>query len=297
MKVKLFFFIFLLVLPVHLLLAQATPVVTVSKAKILIGESIKISFELKAVERSTKVEWKFPDSLFHFQYISFDTTDTFKKEITVTSWDSGVWNLETISVLVPSNLTGKPQLLKFPAKEIRVEYDTTGSAILNDIKPIIEINDAGEQWVAYTIAAITILSLLLLIYLFIKWKNKKETVALAQSHLSPYDEFKEALNQLKNKSWQTQSEQKEGFTELVFITKRFFERKLHQPYTNYLTDETSIQLQKNISRDDVIHVIQILRLADAVKFAKYTAPVSTCAEILDATDTLLRNLNQQMKEA
>ncbi len=297
MKVKLFFFIFLLVLPVHLLLAQATPVVTVSKEKILIGESIKISFELKAVERSTKVEWKFPDSLAHFQYISFDTTDTFKKEITVTSWDSGVWNLENISVLVPSNLTGKPQLLKFPAKEIWVEYDTTGSAILNDIKPIIEINDAGEQWIAYAIAGITIISLLLLIYLFVKWKNKKQTVASIYSHLSPYDEFKEALNQLRSKRWQTQSEQKEGFTELVFITKRFFERKLHQPYTNYLTDESSIQLQKNISRDDAIHVIQILRLADAVKFAKYAAPVSTCAETLDATDTLLRNLNQQMKEA
>lgn len=297
MKIKPLFLVVLLALPIHLLFAQATPVVSVSKEKILIGESFKISFELKAVERTAKVEWKFPDSLNHFEYISFDTTDAFKKEITVTSWDSGVWNLETVSVLVPSSLNGKPQLLKFPAKEIRVEYDTTGSAILNDIKPIIEINDAGEQWIAYTIAAITIISLVLLIYLFVKWKNKNETVVLAKSHLSPYDEFKEALNQLKNKNWQTQTEQKAGFTELVFITKRFFERKLHQPYTKYLTDETSIQLFKNISREDAIQVIQTLRLADAVKFAKYAAPVSTCAETLELTDALLLKLNQQINEA
>lgn len=297
MKVKLFFVVFFLVLPIHLLLAQATPVVTVSKDKILIGESFKISFELKAVERTAKIEWRFPDSLNHFQYISFDTSNTFKKEITVTSWDSGVWNLETIAVLVPSNLNGKPQLLKFPAQEIRVEYDTTGSAILNDVKPIIEINDAGEQWIAYAIATITIISLLLLIYLFVKWKNNKQAVTFTHSHVSPYDEFKEALNQLRNKSWQTQSEQKEGFTELVFITKRFFERKLHQPYTNYLTDETSIQLFKNLSRQDAIEVLQTLQLADAVKFAKYAAPVSTCVETLAATDTLLLKLNNEIKQA
>ncbi len=297
MKVKPLFLVVLISRPVHLHFAQATPVVSVSKEKILIGESFKISFELKAVERTTKVEWKFPDSLAHIENISFDTTDTFKKEITVTSWDSGVWNLETVSVLVPSSLNGKPQLLKFPAKEIRVEYDTTGSSILNDIKPIIEINDAGEQWIDYTIAAITIISLLLLVYLFVKWKNKKQTVTFTHSHLSPYDEFKETLNQLKNKNWHTQTEQKAGFTELVFITKRFFERKLHQPYTTYLTDETSIQLFKNISREDAIQVIQTLRLADAVKFAKYVAPVSICNEALELTDALLLTLNQQIKEA
>ena len=104
------------------------------------------------------------------------------------------------------------------------------------------------------------------------------------------------MNQLKSKSWQTQTDQKAGFTELVFITKRFFERKLHQPYTKYLTDETSIQLFKNISREDTIQVIQTLRLADAVKFAKYIAPVSTCTETLELTDALLLKLNQQIKE-
>lgn len=296
MKVKTVLVLLLLV-SVHFLMAQVTPVVTLNKEKILIGETFKISFELKAVERNAKVEWKFPDSLLHFEYISFDTTDSYKKEITVTSWDSGVWNLETISVLVPSSLNGKPQLLKFPAKEIRVEYDTTGSAILNDIKPIIEINDAGEQWIAYIIAGITLISLLVLIYLFLKWKNKKQTVVLHQSNLSPYDEFKEAHNKLKSKNWQTQVEQKTGFTELIFITKRFFERKLQQPYTKYLTDETSVQLLKNLSREDAIQIIQTLRLADAVKFAKYAAPVSSCVEALELTDALLLKLNQQIKEA
>ena len=58
-------------------------------------------------------------------------------EITITSWDSGVWKLEPIKAIVPSNVNGQPIELLFPCEEITVAYVTTGSKIMNDVKPIM----------------------------------------------------------------------------------------------------------------------------------------------------------------
>jgi hypothetical protein len=275
--------------------AQITPVVSSSKSKILIGEPLKFTFELRAVERNTAVQWKFPDSLLHFEYISFDTTSLLKREIKVTSWDSGEWKLEGISVTVPSNVSGKLQTLKFESAPVQVEYDTTGSAILNDIKPIIEVENVAEQWIAYTIAAVTFLCLLWLIYLFRKWKTKKSKAVVFESSAGAYEEFTNALVQLKNQGMRTQDEQKELFTQLSFAAKRYLERSFQQPFSKYTTDETEFHLAPAIGRDDTSLFVQMLRLADAVKFAKFTAPAHDCTAAINNTETVISHIHQRSK--
>jgi hypothetical protein len=276
--------------------AQVTPVVSSSKSKILIGEPLKVTFEIKAIERNAAVKWNFPDSLSHFEYVSFDTASLLKREITVTSWDSGEWKLEGVTVTVPSNVNSKQQLLQFASEPIKVEYDTTGSAILNDIKPIIEVENAGEQWIAYTIAAVTFLCLLWLIYLFRKWKAKKKQSVVFESAAGAYEEFATSLAQLKTKKFNTQEEQKELFTQLSFIAKRYLERNFHQPFSKYTTDETAFHLAPTVSRDDASLFIQMLRLADVVKFAKFTAPAYDCTAAINNTETVINHIHQQGKE-
>ncbi|MBX9783416.1 MAG: hypothetical protein K2X48_09000 [Chitinophagaceae bacterium] len=293
MKRKLFAFI-AVVCSAVLTQAQVTPVVSGSKDKILIGEPLKLTFELKAIERNAPIKWKFPDSLEHFEYISFDTSDILKREITITSWDSGAWQLQGVSVIVPSNVNGKPRQLRFAPKEIKVEYDTTGSAILNDIKPIIEVTNFAEEWIAYIVAAVTVLSLLLLIYIFRRWKAKQATVVTFEPIAGAYDEFSKALNELKLKNWNTQPEQKEYFSQLSFIAKRFLERSLRQPFSKFTTDETEFHLSPAIGRTDAATFIQVLRLSDAVKFAKFAAPQNECMDALSKTETILKQIHQQL---
>ena len=155
--------------------AQITPVITSSKEKVLIGEPFKIKLELKAIDRNAIVQWKLPDTIPHFEYVSFDTSDLLKREITVSSFDSGLWAIDNITVIVPSNVNEKQQVLKFPVKEILVEYDTTGSQVLNDVKPIIEV-DASDKWIGYAVAAAALLSLIILFILFNRWKKKKVAI-------------------------------------------------------------------------------------------------------------------------
>lgn len=293
MKLKLFAFV-VFVYCVVFTQAQVTPVVSGSKDKILIGEPLTLSFELKAIDRNAPIKWKFPDSIEHFEYISFDTSDILKREITITSWDSGAWNFGGISVTVPSNVNGKPQQLKFAPRQIKVEYDTTGSAILNDIKPILEVENAVEQWIGYTIAALTVLCLLVLIYLFRKWKAKQATAITFEPIAGAYDEFSKALNELKTKNWGTQAEQKEQFSQLSFIAKRFLERSLRQPFSKYTTDETQFHLAPVTGRDASASFIQVLRLSDAVKFAKFAAPQNECMDALHKTEIILKQIHQQL---
>lgn len=287
-------FILVCCLPV-LVFAQPTPVVMGSKDKILIGEPFKITLELRAVDRNASIHWKFPDTLRHFEYISFDTADILKREITITSWDSGVWKLENISVVVPSNVNSKPIELKFPAKEIIVEYDTTGSKILNDVKPIIEVDDTGEKWIAYSIITVTLLSLLLLIYLFRKWKTKKAELEIHDSSVTPLDEFMQQVAKLKEKNWASQLDQKINFSELSAAVKRYLQRTLRKPFQQFTTDETAIELQNEVSREKMQLLTQNLRLADAVKFAKYSVPAEECEAVLQQIKSLIQKIDEERK--
>lgn len=274
--------------------AQITPVITSGKEKIFIGEPFKITLELKAIDRNALVQWKLPDSIPHFEYVSFDTTDLLKREITLTSFDSGLWAIDNIEVVVPSNVNDKPLLLKFPAKEILIEYDTTGSRVLNDVKPIIEV-DGGEKWVGYVIAAAALLSLLILILLFRRWKKKKMTVIEEDSAYSPLEDFLRMVEKLKQESWDEQLDQKQNFSELSQSVKRYFERTLRQPFTRVTTDELMISLKPHLLNERLIAAAQALRLADAVKFAKFTAPKEECMNALQQLETIIKKTDTERK--
>ena len=276
-------------------LAQPTPVVSGTKDKIFIGEPLKITLELKAVDRNAPVLWKFPENLLHFEYIGFDTTDLLTRTITITSWDSGIWKLENISVIIPSNVNNKPVELKFPAKEIIVEYDTTGSNILNDVKPIIEVDDAGEKWIGYTILAATLLSLLVLVYLFRKWKTKQTPVFQDVVSDSPLDEFLKTVLLLSTKNWASYSEQKQNFTELNHASKRYLQRTLRKPFLQFTTAEAAPELQNEIAKEKMQLFIRQLRLGDAVKFAKYVVPADECKEALEQTIKLIQQIDRELK--
>lgn len=274
--------------------AQITPVITSSKEKVLIGEPFKIKLELKAIDRNAIVQWKLPDTIPHFEYVSFDTSDLLKREITVSSFDSGLWAIDNITVIVPSNVNEKQQVLKFPVKEILVEYDTTGSQVLNDVKPIIEV-DASDKWIGYAVAAAALLSLIILFILFNRWKKKKVAIIEEDSTYSALEDFQRTVEKLKQQSWDTQLEQKQNFTELSHAVKRYFERNLKQPITKLTTDEAAIEIKPYLMNDRLIAIIQILRLGDAVKFAKFTAAKQECGTALEEMEQLIKNSDKELK--
>ena len=272
--------------------AQVTAVVTRNKDKIYIGEPFTLKFELKAISASSAIQWKLPDSIPHFEVVAYDTSDVLTKKLTLTSFDSGLWAVDQIEVIVPSNVNDKPQLLKFQAKEILIEYDTTGNQLLNDIKPIVEVN-AGQWWIGVIVAAAALISLIVLIGLFKKWEEKKQAVVTDESPNTALDDCLRTLEKLKQAQWTTQLDQKNNFSELSLAVKRYYERKIRKPFTKLTTDELLPELKPYLLNDTVIVVAQILRLGDAVKFARFIAPASEC---ITALETIAATVKQSEKE-
>ncbi len=275
--------------------AQITPVVTSDKEKILIGEPLKLTLELRAIERNAEIKWVIPDSIPHFEYFSYDTADILKREITISSYDSGVWSIDNIAVIVPSNVNGKPQLLKFPPTEISVEYDTTGSRLMNDIKPVIEV-DSLQNWIGYIVAAFAFISLVILIILFRNWKAKKMQQIAKDDAVSPLEDFERTIIRLKKADWADQVQQKQNFSELSQAVKKYFERKLHQPFSKLTTDEFVLELKLYLSSEQSINLAQVLRLTDAVKFARFTASEQDCMNALKETEVIITHTDKQIAE-
>jgi hypothetical protein len=274
--------------------AQVTPVVTASKEKIFIGEPVKFRFELKAISKNSSIRWKFPDSIPHFEYVSFDTTDLLKREITITSFDSGLWPVENITVVIPSNVNGKEQLVTFPVKEIMVEYDTTGNQLLNDVKPIIDVN-AGEAWIGFAVAAAAVIALIWLIILFRRWKKKKVKPVDVESANTALEDFLITTKRLRDEDWGTQLLQKKHFSDLSHAVKRYYERKLQQPFSRLTTDELAMQLKPYVLNETLINTIQTLRLGDAVKFAKFAAEKDECLQTIEIMETTIKQSEKELK--
>ncbi|MFY7840487.1 MAG: hypothetical protein ACOVP7_09430 [Lacibacter sp.] len=289
-RIIILFFCLMLFMCTH---AQVTGVVSGNKEKILIGEPFTMRFELKAISSSAPIQWQLPDSIPHFEVMSIDSSDVLIRKITLTSFDSGLWAVENIAAFVPSNVNGQPQLLKFSPKEILVEYDTTGNQLMNDIKPIVEVN-AGQWWIGIIVAAAALISLIVLIIVFRKWKQAKAAVVIDESPGTALEDVLKKIQQLRKETWSAQLDQKRNFSELSFTVKRYYERKLRVPFTKLTTDDFVLQLKPHLINDRVITLTQSLRLGDAVKFAKFAAAESECVQVLDNLEATVKQSEKEL---
>ncbi|RXK59869.1 hypothetical protein ESA94_12510 [Lacibacter luteus] len=289
-RIIILFFCLMLSLCIH---AQVTGVVSTNKEKILIGEPFTMRFELKAISSSANIQWQLPDTIPHFEVISIDSSDVLIRKITLTSFDSGLWAVENVAAFVPSNVNGQPQLLRFSPKEMLIEYDTTGNQLMNDIKPIVEVN-AGQWWIGVIVAAAALISLIALIILFRKWKQKKAAVVIDESPGTALEDVLKKIQQLRKEAWSAQLDQKRNFSELSFAVKRYYERKLRVPFTKLTTDDFVLQLKPHLINDRVITLTQALRLGDSVKFAKFAAAESECVQALDNLEATIKQSEKEL---
>ena len=266
--------------------AQPTPVLTTEKTKIFIGEPFRITLELKAVHRSAAVQWIIPDTLEHFEWITMDTTDMLKRTYTLTSWDSGTWKLEPLQVLVPSNVDGKPVKLSFTAAEIRVEYDTTGSNLLNDIKPIEEVKDAGEQWIGFVVTAAALIGLLALWLLFRRRRLLTQSGAAEEDAGSSYDQLRAVIAELRTTDWENPLQQKQALARVQSAFRSYLAQSVGTVVATSTTDQLGVHLQQQLQRPQLLELVQVYRLTDVVLFARFQATVTDCQAVLDTIESV-----------
>ena len=238
----------------------------IDRDSILIGEKIKL--ELKArISADDSIQWVVVDSLQHFEVLERGKIDTQRNAteflltqiITLTSWDSGSWRL-------PSFLFDRKR--SKPIQVMVTHSPMDYNQDYHDVKDILGPDKPLKStWKWYLI----LLALLLLIFLLIfPKKKKKETTAF----IPDPGVYKTSLARLQKLEQSGSMDAKIFYTELVDIFRTYLNKRRGILSHSKTTDDLAIQLQTlNLPVSHNQHIVQTLRLADSVKYAKYQPSV------------------------
>ena len=179
----------------------AAPVLkaTVDKQKILIGEPIQLMLEA-TIHGDAPIYWPPLDSLPHFEWVEKHPVDSvvrpdgryYRQYLTVTSFDSGSWSIPRLPFIAGNK--------KYFSDSVRIEVGYTKidpNKDYHDIKDIIDIPNPFAKWIVWIVAAVTIGSLALVIWLVRKKKLWKALTGTAAPRLSPYEEAIRQLEELE----------------------------------------------------------------------------------------------------
>ncbi len=251
---------------------------------IRIGEQVKIGVTARVVIRSLKgaaikvVFPNLPDSLNHIEVVErtpLDTTGSnedekyWRQTITVTSFDSGRWELPPMKFEVFSVSDGSYDSVF--TDPIFIDVNTVPVDTTKAFKPIKPLRTVAwnilDYW-PYLLSGLLVIALVVLYFVYWRKRKPKAAPAPAQPLKTPFETAMEQLHQLEaDKPWNT--DVKQYYTQLTDVLRHYFEQQFHIA----ALEQTSAELLQNIKpvtvlnqqRDKIQH---ILTLADLAKFAK-----------------------------
>ena len=259
------------------------------RTTIKVGEPIQYEIKIDFKKGDKIVFPTISDSLNYHIEILDQKIDTVKTEgkseivqqLELTGFEAGKFTIP--SFIIQKN--DKDLTTKQLEIEIQdVEVDTTKNAIF-PIKPVMEeeysIRDYwNKYWLYGIIAFILFIIAAVLLILYIRAKSKLSGDKL---YKTPYDEAKASLKALDAKKYLKRGEQKEYYTQLSFIVRRYLGRVYNFSALEILSDDLVkyIATKQDVLPDDVQKFKQFLFDADLVKFAKQ--------EFDDSTNNMHRN--------
>lgn len=251
---------------------------------IRIGEQVKLHLSARVnlyvlKGASFKVIFpQVPDSLNHWEVVSRSHIDTsggqyekiFKQTLTLTSFDSGRWEIPALKFEVFSVTDGSyDSVFTTP---VLIDVNTVKVDTTKAFKPIKNIRTVPfrfmDYWPFIAGGVGALLLIALFIWLYLRRKKKPVPVVVAPSS-TPYETATRELQVLKaEKLWQ-QGDIKQYYTRLTDILRTYFE---HQ-FGIAALEQTSAELLQNIKPVTILNqqrdkLRSILAISDLAKFAK-----------------------------
>ncbi len=244
----------------------------IDRQHILIGQPLQLTLEA-TVPAGTAFSWYPLDSISHFELIDKGVIDSvtkpegmvYRQKVRLTSFDSSHWSIPPLPLVIGNTqyLTDSLQVdIGFSKFDPNLDY--------HDIKDIVEVENPYAKWIPWIVAAITGLSLALVIYLVRKKKNLKGRAAPPPPILSPYEEAVKWLEELRQQRLPESGQVKAYYTGLNDILRKFILRKLNIETLVKTNEELIVQLKGlPLSGEQFAQLSDALRISDSVKFAKY----------------------------
>ena len=284
---------------------------TIDRNKILLGEQVNL--QLKAEDINTRMfflqDWfSIPDSISHIQVVKRSAIDTinvggvttFTQMLTITSFDSGKWKLGPLQLIMQDRTTGNQTVLQTDSVVLEVlPVDVSNMQNYHDVKDILDVEVKPNYWLYVAIAASAIV-LIILIWLMVKGSKKKKVELPKPAYKGT--PLEHALQQIKELESEDLAKQqvKLFYTRLSEILRNYFNDRFNVHSSHATSDELMVLLSVYLQDEKYrTEFYQLLRLSDAVKFAKYIPSteqnekaVKTAIETLQHVDKLTERTKQ-----
>lgn len=269
---------------------------TTNKSTIRIGEQFELKLTVEPAANSTVLleSWfNLPDSFNHFevlQRLPIDTIEiggakSFTQKILITSYDTGTFKLPEF----PVKLIGNKTLTSLPLPIKVLPVNISNMQDYNDIKEIIEVEPETDWWFWGKIGVGILLLLFLIAFIIKRFFGKKVGKPIKKIAVSVND----VLQQIDALQPLIASQQcKLFFTSLITITRNFSDAQLRITSLTKTTDEYMVLLKGKVGNEPTqVQYYQLLRLSDAVKFAKYQPATTECEQAIHAAKTFVTTIH------
>ncbi len=277
---------------------------SLDRDKILLGEQVTLTIKAEDINplSATLVTWaNLPDTGNHIEVVKREATDsamisglnTYVQKITITSFDSGKWQLPDISITLADKPTGKSVILHSAPVTLEVlPVDVSSLKDYHPIKDILEVNARNNTWLIIVLIAGGLLLILALWWFLFRKKKPKAAVTKPKDPQTNYQQAIEALKELENSN----------------VPANIFYLQLDKIYRTYLDAELNIHTLQSTTDEVMMHTkdvisdtgirtdfFQLARLISAVKFAKYLPPKDDANAINTVRKTIDFIYNNQRK--
>jgi BatD DUF11 like domain len=269
---------------------------SVSRTRIIIGEQLQLKLILDVPENKHPDQWPLlPDSINHMEVVERGVPDSLRSDgriiysqtFTLTSFDSGHW------VIPPIVISTEKKIYKSDSIAVDVGAVVLKGNDYNDIKEIIEVPAQGfnwKKWLPYIIG--TIILLILVVYW---WRNRKKPIAEEKpvSRSTAFEEAVAELKKLKLDQLPEKGEMKQYYSRLYDIYRVYLGRYTGKKLLQSTTDDLFITMKDFIHGSGFSNIAEVLRIADAVKFAKYPSSAGEATGSMETVEGSVRELNLQ----
>ncbi len=267
-----------------------------NKLNIRIGEQFELKLTVDPTNNANLLidTWfNIPDTFNHFevlQRLPIDTLEvdgikSYSQKILLTNYDTGSYQLPMFKII----MVNKQQFATEPLPVKVLPVDISSMQDYHGIKEIIEV-EPEKDWLLYVEIGVGILLFVVLLFFIVRYFSKKKTIkSVKQKALSVTD----ILQQIDALQPLIQINQyKQLFTQLIAITHNFSDAQLQISTLTKTTDEYMVLLKGKVGNEPTqVQYYQLLRLADAVKFAKFRPAESECLQALQAAKTLVTTIH------
>ena len=254
---------------------------SLDRDKILLGEQVTLTIKAEDINplSATLVSWaNLPDTGNHIEVVKREDTDsamisglnTFVQKITITSFDSGKWQLPDISITIADKPTGKSVIIHSPPVTLEVlPVDVSSLKEYHPIKDILEVEPRNNAWLIILLIAGGLLLIFLLWWFLFRKKTPKAVAVKPVDPLTNYQHAMQALKELQSGNYPVNI----FYLELDKIYRSYLDAELNI-HTLQSTPDEIMMHTKDLITDTSLRTdfFQLTRLISAVKFAKYLPP-------------------------